>query len=127
MAQRERNIPADVEVIEQRAALRDQAELTAIEIELGGDDLEARCHELGALEQHARERGLAGARAAEQDDDLARCDVEIDAVDQRAPVGEHDAEPAHPERRHARTVASDTVAPTALHAFLREPSAPFAV
>jgi len=47
-------------MIEQRAALRDQAELIAIELELGGDDLEPGCVELLALEQHARERRLAG-------------------------------------------------------------------
>ena len=57
---------AHVEVIEQRAALRHQAELIAIEHELVGHDLIAGAIELLALEQDPREGRLAGARAAEQ-------------------------------------------------------------
>src|SRR5205085_10716033 len=90
VAQRELEVAVDIEVIEQRAALRHEPELVAIEVELGRDHLEAGGIELVALEQHARERRLAGARAAEQHDDLAGRDLEVDAIDQDATVWQRD-------------------------------------
>ena len=98
VAQRELEVAAYVEMVEQRASLRHEPELIAVEHELCSHDLEAGDVELVALEQHARERRLAGARAAEQHDHLARADREIDAVDQHAPVGERHAQPAHRKR-----------------------------
>ena len=89
-------------MIEQRASLRDEPELIAIELELRGDDIEARALELVALEQHARERRLAGTRSTEQHDDFAFADREIYSVDQHAPVGKRDAQAANRERCHHR-------------------------
>jgi hypothetical protein len=91
VAQGELEVAAHVEVIEQRTALRHEPELRAIERELRGHHVEAVVVELVALEQDARERRLAGARAAEQHDHFAGLDREVDAVDQHAPVGERDA------------------------------------
>ncbi len=105
VAQRELEVAAHVEVVEQRAALGHEAELIAVERQLGGDHVEPAGLELGALEQHARERGLAGARAAEQDHHLARGDREIHLIDQHAPVGQRDAQAADGEGgggHHAR-------------------------
>jgi hypothetical protein len=98
MPQRDLEVAAHVEVIEQRAALRNQAELAAVEIEVRCHDVEAGGIELFALEQDARERRLAGARATEQHDDLAFPDIEIDAVDQHAAVGERHLKLAHRQR-----------------------------
>ena len=62
VAQRELEVAADVEVIEQRAALRDEPELTAIEGQLRRRPPRSRrASSSSALEQHPRERGLAGA------------------------------------------------------------------
>ena len=83
------------EVVSARVVRRrgsfDEAELVAIEIELRGDDVEPGIVQLVALEQHARERRLARAGSPEQHDDFTFADVEIDAVDQHAPVGKRDA------------------------------------
>ena len=97
VAKRELEVPAHVEVVEQRAALRDEAELRPIERERRGHDVEASALELVALEQYARERALAGAGPAEEDHDLARRDVEIDAIDEHAAVGKRDPQPADRE------------------------------
>src|SRR5262249_1933077 len=57
----------------------------------------------------------AGARTAEQHDDLARADRQIDAVDQHAPVGQRDAQTADGQARHcangSRHRPADVVAP----------------
>jgi hypothetical protein len=98
VAQGQVDVAAHVEVVEQRAALRDQAELAVVEGELGGDHLEPGLGQLVALEQHPGERRLAGAGAAQQHHHLTRRQRQRRIVDQHAAVGQDHAQAAHRER-----------------------------
>jgi hypothetical protein len=94
-------------VIEQGAPLWHQAQLPAIELDGGGLDVKAGGVELGTLEQHPRERALAGAGAAQDHRDLARGQRQRQVIDEDATVGELDAEPRHLQAGgsgHAATV-----------------------
>jgi hypothetical protein len=94
------DVAAHVQVIEQRAALRDETEIGALEGELSAHHLESAPFQLVPLEEQPCERGLTGATAAQEHHHLSRNDLEGEVLDQHPAIGEHDAKPARQEAGH---------------------------
>ena len=88
-ALRERDVAGDVEVVEERAALRDEGD-GRVEPALVPRDGVAPGTEIAGRDEGLQERALAGSGGAEERDDLAGGEDEIGLCDEQGAVGEGD-------------------------------------
>ena len=96
VAQRELEVAADVEVIEQRAALRHEPELVAIEVELRRRPRRSPAASSSSRSNSTRANvDLPAPEPPSSTTTSPAPIVEIDAIDQHAAVGQRDAQPAH--------------------------------